>query len=91
MKKGFITLITLSILGVCAMFQLFITHRLSTAGIELTEIENQVQSLSKENEELRHTIASHSSLMAVSARAQAMGFRDASVWYVEPLPMARVQ
>jgi len=91
MKKGFITVITLSVLGVCTLFQLFITHRLSTAGIELTEIENQIQTLSKENEELRHTIASHSSLMTVSARAQVMGFRDASVLYIEKQPLARVQ
>ena len=91
MKKGFITLITLSVLVVCAMFQIFVTHRLSTAGIELTKIENQIQSLSKENEELRHTIASHSSLMAVSARAKELGFRDAMVVYVETPPIARVQ
>lgn len=90
MKKGFITFITLSVLVVCAMFQLFIAHRLSTAGIELTQIEHKIQTLSKENEELRHTIASHSSLMAVSARAKEIGFREALVVYVETPPMARV-
>ena len=91
MKKGYITLITLLVLGICALFQLFITHRLSTAGIELTEIENQTQTLSKENEELRHRIASHSSLMTVASRAQAMGFREASVLYIEKQPLARAQ
>jgi len=91
MKKGFITLLTLSVLALCLVFQLVTTHRLSTAGIELSEIENKIKTLSKENEELRHTIASHSSLMTVSARAQAMGFKEAAFLYVEKPPIARVQ
>lgn len=91
MKKGFITFTTLTVLAVCASFQLVTTHRLSTAGIELTEIETQIQTLLKENEELRHTIASHSSLMTVSVRAKELGFREASVFYVEKPPIARAQ
>lgn len=90
MKKGFITLITITALAVCLVFQLVTTHRLSTAGITLTKIENKIQVLSKENEELRHTIASHSSLMTVSSRARVLGFRDAGFVYVERPPIALV-
>jgi cell division protein FtsL len=91
MKKGMITIVTVSTLVICALFQLFVAHRLSTAGVELTLIENEVQTLTLENEELRHTIASASSLMTVSTKAREMGFVQASFQYVEAPPIARVQ
>ena len=91
MKKGFLTISTLSILFFCVLLQLFIAHKLSPAGIEVSTIENEIRTLSSENEDLRPKTASFSSLTAIASRAGELGFKEASFYYVEKPPIARVQ
>lgn len=91
MKKGSLTLFVLFVTVLCGLFQLYITNKLATAGITLTHVENEIRTLSLENEDLRHKIASSSSLMTISARAQTLGFIDASFYSIEKPPIALVQ
>ncbi len=91
MKKGTITLFILVITVISGLLQLYITHKLSTAGIQLTQMENEIKALSLENEELRHKIASSSSLMTIASRAQELGFNDATFYAIEKPPIALVQ
>lgn len=90
MKKGIFSIITLISILICVFVQLFVAHKLSTAGIELTNMETERVSLDRENESLRHAIASDSSLLTVAARAKMMGFTDASFHHIETPPMALV-
>jgi hypothetical protein len=83
MKKGMITSVTFFTVIICIFMQLFVAHRLSTAGIELTKIEREMQTLERENESMKHLIASNSSLLSIESRAKLYGFSKASFYHVE--------
>jgi cell division protein FtsL len=78
-----IMLITL----LCA-FQVFISHRLSTAGIEVSSLSMEIRTVSLENEDIRHKIASYSSLKVIAEKAQQAGFTEQTVRYLDHPPIA---
>lgn len=87
MKHISITVPTFIILCLCGV-QLFVSHRLSTEGIALTEMTNEITALHQQNEILTHQIASASSHMTISNRAVELGFKPAVISYIEQPPMA---
>jgi len=88
MKKTIVLTGTVILVIVLFCMQLIVSNRLATTGAELSSMQNETAVLVLENEQLRHTIASHSSLMVISKEAQKMGFLPASVEYLNRPPVA---
>ncbi len=72
------------------VLQVVVSNRLSTAGIELNRIENDVRNLTQENEILEERIASASALLTLKEKAFEPGFtRQVSpVFLAHDLPVA---
>ena len=83
-------LFTIPILLVVGMtvVQIVVSHKLSTAGIELSSMQNERTDLSFENEKLRQKIASESSLLIITKKAQNLGFEKANFVYLDNPPVA---
>lgn len=79
------------IITILVGMQLFVSHRLSTAGIKVTEMAEQTEIVSRENEVLRHKIASASSFLTITERARVLGFTEASIRHIEQPPVAMIQ
>jgi len=85
-----ISIITIPTIIIVLLYgvQIFLSHRLSTEGIALTEMSEEITTLTHENELLAHQIASASSHLTVSTRAAGFGFTSAEITYIEQPPMA---
>ncbi len=54
--------------------EIFVTNELVVLGKKLHEIDTQVETLTNENEDLRASVASASSLVSVGEKALQLGF-----------------
>lgn len=73
-----------------AFVQVMLLNRESTSGERLTAIRIETENLSQENERLIQVIASDSSMLAISAKAQLLGLEvsPSVVSLASPLPIA---
>lgn len=91
MKKSVI-FISLNIVIIIAfsLIQVVAANSISTTGIELNKIQQQIADLKKYNAELHEQVLAQSSLTYIASKAASMGF-DQSVSTVvisSPLPIA---
>lgn len=56
------------------LLQVVVSNRLSTAGIELNRIEEDIRNMAQENEILEERIASASALLTLKEKALELGF-----------------
>lgn len=56
------------------IFQLLVSNHLATAGERLTQMDQKIEALEKENESLKKEIALSSSLAMIAKKAKEMGF-----------------
>lgn len=88
MKNKLALYLVLGIISAIACAQLYIAHQLSTAGIDMTLLQREITELDTQNEDLRHKIASASSLRTISTKATELGFVKASFQYIQQSPVA---
>ncbi|MBI4130123.1 hypothetical protein HY468_02305 [Candidatus Roizmanbacteria bacterium] len=88
MRKKIVFSVTVLITVALGLLQLIVSHKLSTEGIEVKQMEQEKTRLLVENEELERKIASASSFLTVSQKAEALGFHDATYLYLERPPLA---
>ena len=92
MKKPLV-FIGLNIAIILALFlvQVIISHSISTTGIELGKLQNEISSLKKKNAMLHEQVLTSSSLTTIASRAATLGFKDASSPIVlsDETPLAR--
>lgn len=79
-----ITIISLSIV------QVVVSNKLSTTGIELENLQSQINKYKKENTILEEKVLEASSLINVSKKAKDLGFVEAKsqIYLSSPLPLA---
>ncbi|MCL4382540.1 MAG: hypothetical protein M1575_00085 [Patescibacteria group bacterium] len=71
------------------LLQVFVANRLTTAGLTLSQTENETMILRDENEFLERKIASFSSLVSVSQKAAEAGYTKPKLYYlVSEVPVA---
>lgn len=92
MKKPvvFISFI-LCVIILLSIFQIAVSNKLSTTGGMLSKLDNQIETLGKENLLLKEDLLTQSSLANISAVADKEGFtEEKSHMFLEaPLPLAR--
>ena len=88
MKKNILVILTTIIAIVLFSAQLVISNKLATMGADLADMQQETSELTLENEEIRHKIASYSSLLVISSQAEKLGFERASLRYLERPPVA---
>ncbi len=73
-----------------SIIQVAISNRISTAGIELENLQTKIEKYKKENTLLEEKILEISALTSISKKAKALGFIDAKsqVYLTNPLPIA---
>lgn len=73
-----------------AVTELFISHRLATAGEAVRELEKRAESLEKENQIIKEEVALSGSLIGLPARAEKLGLikADRIVSYTSEIPVA---
>ena len=54
--------------------QIIVSNRLANFGSHLSQVENEISTLTEANQQLEEKIASSSSLMAVADKAKQLGF-----------------
>ena len=85
--------IALNILVIIALsiVQVVAANSISTTGIELSKIQDEITTLQKQNEVLHEQVLSLSSLNSIASRAASMGFQESKATLViaQPLPLAR--
>lgn len=86
---GMIKIVFVSIL-VLALFEIYISHRLATAGKTVGEAEAQAAVVRAENERLQEVMNQKSSLAVIFAKAQELGFKSAeNIFYLSSeIPVA---
>ena len=67
---GLLVFVVLSLL----ILQVFVSNWLATSGLEISEIDHDIQNLTAENADLRQQIASASSLTTLRTKAADLGF-----------------
>ncbi|CAN5160938.1 hypothetical protein BH09PAT1_BH09PAT1_3870 [soil metagenome] len=85
--------IALNILIIIALsvVQVVAANSISTTGIELSKIQDEISSLQKQNEVTHEQVLTLSSLTSIASRASTMGFEESKSTLVisQPLPLAR--
>ncbi len=85
--------IALNLLVIVALsiVQVVAANSISTTGIELSKIQEEITGLQKQNEVLHEQVLSLSSLTSIASRAADMGFQESKATLViaQPLPLAR--
>ena len=83
MKKTalYIKTISITIVGLCIV-QVVVSNMLSTTGITLSKIENQLKIYNEENAVLREKLLFKSSLLHIASNAASLGFVDSKSPYV---------
>ena len=80
----------LFLIVVLALVQIYVSHRLATAGKRVAELENTALAISEKNQQLREEISCLGSLAVVSEKARHLGFKTTSeIVYLTPkVPVA---
>lgn len=81
---------TILVLNIILLFlQVLVANRLTTAGLTLSQMDNEVMTLRDENEFLERKIATFSSLVSVSQKAAEAGYTKPKLYYlVAEIPVA---
>lgn len=91
MKRSlfFLSFLIISI-AILSVLQVLISNRLSTSGIELSKLNEQIKSYKKENYILSEKLFIATSLTSVASNASQIGFVENSeqVYLNAPLPLA---
>ena len=83
MKQNTILIAIIIVVTSLFVVQLIISNRLTTMGVELADMKANTEQLIRENELLGQTVASSSSLLVISHRAEELGFLPADVKYLK--------
>ncbi|RJR15544.1 hypothetical protein C4579_01875 [Candidatus Microgenomates bacterium] len=81
----------LTIISVVLMvLQVIVSNRLANMGLQISQTDTEIQSITQENTDLRQKIASASSLLTLEEKAQELGFVIPSqpVYLSKDLPVA---
>lgn len=92
MKKTYsIFLLPLIIIIVLTITHVVVANRLSTAGVELDNIQNKLTEYKKENILLKEKVLEQSSLDHIASAAADLGFVNSKsgVYFFDQLPLAR--
>lgn len=75
---------------VLALIQVYASHRLSTAGKLVAELEEKAEKIQSENKLLKEEINQLGSLSVIYQKAQSLGFKPASqiVYLSSEIPVA---
>lgn len=90
-KTALLTIGLVGIIIVLAVVQVTVTNKISTHGIYLSKLEQELDSLKKENTLLKEEILEKSSLTNISEKAETLGFvaSRTEMHLSTPLPLAR--
>lgn len=91
MKKPlFLIFFIITIIIGLAVVQVVVSNKLSTAGIELENLQSKVDAYRKENINLDEKVLEASSLQNLSKKARAIGFVQAKsqIYLTNPVPLA---
>ena len=94
MKKPILFLSFLGcVIVVLALVRITLVNSISTTGIKLVDIQNQIATYKKENELLKEKYLMAASYTTISEKAQKLGFVPvkSQVDLSAPLPLARIQ
>lgn len=82
----------ITILGL-GIAQVSLSNQLSTAGVELAKVQQQVDNYKRENTILEEEVLAASSFTNISAKAEKLGFIEAktNISLTNPLPLALKQ
>ena len=83
--------INIAIIVGLSVVQVVVANSISTTGIELSKIQQDIASLKKQNAILHENVLTASSFTQIASRASEMGFEEGKSTLVisEPLPLAR--
>jgi len=89
-KPLLVVIILISVIVGLSITQVALTNRVSTAGIELEDMQSEIALLTKENILLEQRVLEYSALTNVSNEAKALGFVEAKsqIYLTNPLPLA---
>lgn len=91
MKKPlFFISIIISIIIVLSIVQVAVANRISTTGVTLSKLQEELKIYKKENTYLHERILAASSLTTISEKAIGLGFTEVNnkVFLSAPLPLA---
>ena len=93
MKRGYVLLGVLGgIIVILFIVQISVSNMLSTGGIELSQVQSQIQDYQKENAILKEQIYSVASLTHVAEEAQKLGYvqgvTNSTLVIANPQPLA---
>lgn len=94
MKKPMLLISFLGVIIVAlAVARVTLVNSISTTGIKLVDIQNQIADYKKENELLKEKYLMAASYTTISKKAEKLGFIEAKtqVNLSAPVPLARVQ
>lgn len=74
MKKKFIVSIMMSILVMLSLVQVILSNSLSTTGIALSRLENEVVEYKRQNALLHEVILTETSLTKIASKAATFGY-----------------
>ncbi len=86
----FIAILFLTVIGL-SVIHVSVANSLSTTGITLSKMQEEIKSYKKENTQLKEHILQASSLMNVNEKAKLAGYTNikTQVSISQPLPIAR--
>jgi len=97
MKRAHILLAGLTgIILILAIVQISVSNMLSTGGIELAQVQNQIDNYQRDNAILKERIYTAASLTAIAAKAEKLGYTSvttgkAMLVIANPEPLALKQ
>ncbi|MFH1833057.1 MAG: hypothetical protein ABH816_02710 [Candidatus Levyibacteriota bacterium] len=92
MKKPVFFLTFLILIAVSlTIVQIFVSNRISTTGLVLSNFEEEANNYERENSLLKEKLLTISSLNYIASQAGQLGFVEdkSKIFLVEPLPLAR--
>lgn len=89
-SRSYLPLLLGSIICLLLLVQVYVSNRLANTGVEVAEIEREIEELVEENEMFRQKTASASSLLTLKERAHHLGFvkPTAPVYLSRDIPVA---
>lgn len=94
MKKPLLIIgLLIGIIIALTLVQVWVSNRISTTGITLAKISDEISSYKRENALLSEDVLVNSSLTQIASSAAELGFVDvkSSVYINAPLPLAVVR
>lgn len=73
-KPTFIATVLIITIVVLSLVQIVVSNSLSTSGIQLSKLQNQIQTYKKQNYTLKEKFLAHSSLNRIASEAAELGF-----------------